>query len=359
MRRLYLARHGKVAFPAGIKRCIGRTDYPLDKEGREQAEHLAEYFRLHPIETIYASPLRRSRETAAVIAGDTYTIKTEDGLTELDMGEWEDIPLSQIRKTLESEPNRGEGRRNGLQRFQKAVAKILRESEGDVLCVAHAGINCCYLSGLMGQPLESSRALPQPYGGFSTIFVDEKMNCRVETVGRMPKDAPFRQECERLWERYHTPEEVRLHSIKVCETALEIGERLLESGISLDLDLIRAGALLHDIARAEEEHPKKGAQWLRKEGYPRVADIILCHHDLPARERPEIPGEAEVIYLADKCVKGTEEVSLEERFEASRRKCMMQKNAGEALKAHGRRYREELGIRQKIEKYCRQQGAVN
>ena len=68
MRTLYIIRHGEVAFPDGKKRCIGRTDLPLSDAGRRHGEALRAYFAEHPIEAVYASPLRRAKETARILA---------------------------------------------------------------------------------------------------------------------------------------------------------------------------------------------------------------------------------------------------------------------------------------------------
>lgn len=346
MRKLYLVRHGLVDFPEGVQRCIGRTDYPLSKAGREQAKSLAEYFQNHPVEKLYTSPLIRSRETAEMIAGDTYTLNVEKGLMELGMGEWEDIPLAQIKKELESEPLYGEGRTRGSERFHTTVQKILHETKGDVICVAHAGVNCCYLAQILGIPLEVSRSLPQPYGGFSILLVEGEDICRIATLGQMPKEAPSKKECERLWNKYHTPSEVRRHCEKVCEVSLKLANALKDKGIFLNMDLIQAGALLHDIARAEESHAERGTRWMIKEGYPRVAELIRQHHDLVTIS--DVPDETQIVYLADKMVKGTQIVSVEERFMESRQKCLKQEEMKNALSACKRRYKETMLVQQKI-----------
>lgn len=44
-RKIYLIRHGELEFADGIRRCIGRTEIPLNESGRKQAERLYIYFR--------------------------------------------------------------------------------------------------------------------------------------------------------------------------------------------------------------------------------------------------------------------------------------------------------------------------
>lgn len=351
VRSFYLVRHGKVDFPGGVRRCIGKTEYPLSQEGIEQARDLRRFFEDKPIERVFSSPIGRCRQTAEVLADGRFLLEEDPGLVELFMGEWEDVPLSELKKTLASEPAGGEGRRAGLERFARTIDGILARTSGDVVCVAHAGINCCYLSSLLGSPLETSRGLPQPYGGFSEIRIDDSGRASVAQLGRMPRTAPTPRACRTLLERYGTPLKVRHHSRAVSCEALQMASALNEAGCSLDLELVEAAALLHDIARTEKDHAAVGAEWLRREGYPQVASIIACHHDItlaPARDAGALPDEADVVYLADKLVRGEELVSLDERFAASRARCAAMEDAGAALAAHDRRYREAKEVESKV-----------
>jgi len=82
--------------------------------------------------------------------------------------------------------------------------------------------------------------------------------------------------------------------------------------------LLAAAALLHDVARAAPAHAEAGADELDAEGYPRVADVVRCHMQLPGPP-PDLPGEREVLYLADKLTVGSRTVDLDgkrERAEA-------------------------------------------
>lgn len=338
MRNLYLVRHGMVAFPGGVKRCIGRTDLFLDDTGRRQAEALGRYFLGRQDLQVFCSPLARARETALILSRGRLPVQVVDGLAELDMGEWENCPMSELKKDLESEPANGEGRESGLKRFRETIDGILESTEGDIVCVAHAGVNCCYLADLLGSPLNTSRALAQPYGCFSRIEVDESGRLTVAELGRMAVAAPDRAECERILEHYRTPEQVRAHCRQVCRQALLLGGRLKNAGYQVDMSLVQSAALLHDVARAKADHAVQGAQWILREGYPQVADIILRHHDLgnPSSH----PYETTIVYLADKLVQGERVVNLEERFQRSRSRCQGAGQPEEALKAHERRYRE-------------------
>ena len=86
MRTIYLIRHGKPEFPDERKYCIGRTDLPLSEEGRTQIRALGETFAGRRIEKIYTSPLKRCRESAAIlqeVIDRSIPIEVVDGLAEI------------------------------------------------------------------------------------------------------------------------------------------------------------------------------------------------------------------------------------------------------------------------------------
>lgn len=350
MRNLYLVRHGQVDFPDHIPRCIGRTDLPLSEKGRKQGRELGDYFRFLTAAgvPVYASPLKRALETARLLAGDG-SVCVEQGLLELDMGEWENMPRADLKKALESQPETGERREDGLVRIKETVRRILEETDGDVICVAHAGINSCLLAELTGTCLDRSRALFQPYGGFSRIEADGEGRMEVRELGIMPKRAPDEEACRDIWDHYGTPERVRRHCRAVWRQAVVLTERLAAAGYETDRAVIESGALLHDVARAERDHAARGAYILRREGYPAVAEVIRCHHDLDWGDAERLLAkplwlEAAVVYLADKQVEDDRPVSVDLRFEKSLERCRQASDREKALEAHERRRRQAKAV---------------
>jgi putative nucleotidyltransferase with HDIG domain len=126
------------------------------------------------------------------------------------------------------------------------------------------------------------------------------------------RDIPTAAECEAILAIRKVDSNVVRHSRKVAELACAIGEALTRRGLHLDLDLVRAGALLHDVAKGKPGHAQAGAAALRSMEFQRVADIVAAHME-PDQTREEI-GESEVVFLADKLVRGELYVGLEERF---------------------------------------------
>jgi uncharacterized protein len=124
------------------------------------------------------------------------------------------------------------------------------------------------------------------------------------------------------------PNQVRKHSIKVAEKALEIANKVKKKKV--DKNLVEIGALLHDIGRSKTHgfgHALIGGKILKERGLPnqlvRVCEThILGGLDkedakfigLPEKEYLPITLEEKIICLADKLTIGSKEVTIEQRF---------------------------------------------
>ncbi|WP_022667340.1 DVU_1551 family NTP transferase [Desulfospira joergensenii] len=119
------------------------------------------------------------------------------------------------------------------------------------------------------------------------------------------------------------------HLILVAETAVKIALAVMEnpSGAEraeagpdgnpdpgLDLNLIRAGALLHDIKKKEKDHARAGKRLLLSLGFPETAEIVGQHTDLE-HPLPDWLTETQVVYFADKiCGPGGLDLDYSPRF---------------------------------------------
>ncbi|MDP2992293.1 MAG: HDIG domain-containing protein, partial [Deltaproteobacteria bacterium] len=70
-------------------------------------------------------------------------------------------------------------------------------------------------------------------------------------------------------DEYKVMDHVRQHCRKVAEVTLFIADKLMAGGIKLNIPLIEAAALLHDITKIEaleqgENHAETGADLLEK-----------------------------------------------------------------------------------------------
>lgn len=90
----YIIRHGQTE--TNKKRALqGRSDRPLNDEGRRQAEILGAYFAQKGIrfDTVYSSPLVRAIETAKLVAGEDAEVRIEPQIIEMDYGPYEGVSL--------------------------------------------------------------------------------------------------------------------------------------------------------------------------------------------------------------------------------------------------------------------------
>ncbi|HQN44256.1 MAG TPA: histidine phosphatase family protein, partial [Anaerolineaceae bacterium] len=87
--RLYLIRHGATRLSAE-DRFSGGTEVDLSDEGRWQAACLSKRLADDPIVAFYCSPMRRTVETATIIAQPFHLIPEQrEGLREIHHGHWE------------------------------------------------------------------------------------------------------------------------------------------------------------------------------------------------------------------------------------------------------------------------------
>lgn len=130
---------------------------------------------------------------------------------------------------------------------------------------------------------------------------------------------PGEEECLDLLEKYEAPHHIVLHSKKVWEVGKLLGEALIRRSHPVDLDLLRASCLLHDIGKypcirdGEKFHDIRGEQILISEGYDSVARIVVQHVILRTAADASI-AEEHVVFYADKRVNHDELVSLDDRF---------------------------------------------
>ena len=96
---IYLVRHG--ATPHNLldpPRMQGRRINPsLAPSGVEQARLVGHALAHRPLKAVYSSPLVRAAETAAAVAAPhTLNVVTVEGLTEVDIGQWDDHSWPEI-----------------------------------------------------------------------------------------------------------------------------------------------------------------------------------------------------------------------------------------------------------------------
>lgn len=123
-----------------------------------------------------------------------------------------------------------------------------------------------------------------------------------------------------LLHKFRVHPETLQHSKVVAGVALRLASALIRHGVRLDMELILAAAMLHDIAKGKPDHAVVGAEMISKMGFSAVADVVAAHTNISVGDRDPV-DEREVVYLADKVVQGCVVTSLRDRFEKAVQKC--------------------------------------
>ena len=164
MTTLVLVRHATTASTG--KRLGGRTDAPLDDAGRQQAEATAQRLAATSLKAVYASPLPRTLQTAEIVAAPHgLTVQADEGLLEVEYGDWTDRPLQPLTRTkkwpvIQARPSLvtfpdGESIREAQLRAVGAVEAIVgRHPRATVAVVSHADVIKAVVSFYIGQPLD-------------------------------------------------------------------------------------------------------------------------------------------------------------------------------------------------------------
>ena len=89
-RRLYLVRHGETEWNVE-GRVQGRTDNPLNDNGRRQAELLADYLSSQPLDVVASSTLQKAAVMADAVASRHPAAKRRrlDAFSEMCFGDFE------------------------------------------------------------------------------------------------------------------------------------------------------------------------------------------------------------------------------------------------------------------------------
>lgn len=168
-KRILLVRHGKTEWN-GLSRFQGKTDVPLDEEGRSQARSLAMRLgQLSPFPAVFSSSLSRAEETARIIvSGRSGTdVSIHEGVSEMSFGAWEGHSMHEIesrdpesfRKWKESPfeflPPGAEPFPSLESRVRRALGEVSSAGQELILVVTHGGIVRAALAILLSLPLAS------------------------------------------------------------------------------------------------------------------------------------------------------------------------------------------------------------
>jgi broad specificity phosphatase PhoE len=211
---LLLIRHGETMWNRE-GRYQGRTDVPLSDAGLAQARALGARLGDLPIAIAIASPLERTRRTAAEILGDrAVTLETDEALIEISHGQWEgqlasaiEISHAEMFGTWRARPDRHVPAGPGAEtlgdveeRAWPVLVRTCARLSGDqtALLVAHDAVNRVLLCRVLGLPMTrvwTFRQSPAALNVLSGPSIAELQVVRLndaEHVAPLLQDVPHR-----------------------------------------------------------------------------------------------------------------------------------------------------------------------
>lgn len=180
--RLYLVRHGQVKGHEE-KRYNGQSNVPLTAEGRRQMDRLSEVLGRCRLKAVYTSDLDRCLYGAERLAAKLrIPVRSEEALRELDCGEWQGRPWSELQADCPAEwqarlqdvvhyryPG-GESFADAAQRVRPVVSKLINRHPGEEIALfGHGGLNRILLLDAMAAPLASAFRIVQDFACLNII----------------------------------------------------------------------------------------------------------------------------------------------------------------------------------------------
>ena len=206
MSDLILLRHGETAGCSSI-RFYGSTDIELSELGIEQMRRAGEALKDMIFGSVYASPLKRSRDSAYIVMNGRKPepVVIED-FREIDFGQWEGLSITEIAERdpagfrawkenglLFSRFPGGDAKAEFYRRITMAAKNVFNHIEYPALGVLHKDVIRGIISALVNIPitelayhpveLGSIHRLSQFHDGWKLISTNETSHlgeCRIE-----------------------------------------------------------------------------------------------------------------------------------------------------------------------------------
>ncbi|HJD96604.1 DVU_1551 family NTP transferase [Mailhella massiliensis] len=163
------------------------------------------------------------------------------------------------------------------------------------------------------------------------------------------------EEAKELLGVRHVLDKGREHSLAVGAVAEAFAlalnrARALRDDAPLSPELALAGGIVHDVCKGQEHHEQAAGRLFRSLGMERMARLVEDHRDLTLPDDMPL-SERELVFLADKYVRGASPVPLRERFRSK-----MERFSGdaEACAAIAGRMGRALLMEARLEKECGQ-----
>jgi broad specificity phosphatase PhoE len=212
MQVLYLIRHAETGFNR-VGRVQGHSESTLSRLGVTQAKRIRERLDYVDFVAAYASPSRRTMRTARVAFNGRVEVAPREGLREINLGEWEGLKATTLRKRYPREVHLWFHRPSAVRiagaetvaQFRRRVVREMNSirrahAKGEIAVVTHGGVICVYLTALLGMKLDDLWQFKIRNGSVTRVLFPQG-RARVDLLGdihhlngafREVPDRPFR-----------------------------------------------------------------------------------------------------------------------------------------------------------------------
>lgn len=165
---IYLIRHTSVEKMEGI--CYGQSDVKLSEWFELEAGNVQRKLAELPYDSIISSPLSRCCHLASCLNGTVYTDRR---LMEMNFGEWELLPWTEIYHRAEGKkwfgdylheaPPGGESFQSMIRRVSEFIGEVCTDDKVIVI-VTHAGTIRAFLAAMGLVAMDQAFDIPVAYG---------------------------------------------------------------------------------------------------------------------------------------------------------------------------------------------------
>ncbi len=194
MQVLYLIRHAETGFNRH-GRVQGHTESTLSRLGKEQAQRIGRRLDYVDFVAAYASPSKRTMQTARLAFGDALAIEPREGLREIRLGKWEGEKATTLRRRYPREVELWFHRPSAVRipgaetvgQFRRRVAREIggiraAHADGEIAIVTHGGVICAYLTFALGMKLDDLWSFKIRNGSVTRVLFPQG-RARIDLLG--------------------------------------------------------------------------------------------------------------------------------------------------------------------------------
>ena len=200
--RLSILRHGLTTANDSGTYLGCRTDWSLSEKGQAQLISKTDEFEYPKVQRVYSSPLKRCTESAKILFPHN-EIQTVEGMTEMDLGDFDGKTVSELINKEEYknwlQGNTPDKRAPGgesmeelmlrlYQGMQEIIMDMMNEDLTNCALITHSGIVTSLITAFGLPKIDPKEVVTLPGEGFEVLITAQmwQMSQAFEVLGKIP-----------------------------------------------------------------------------------------------------------------------------------------------------------------------------